>query len=90
MFIKAQDGLFARETENGLVVLNKNESKIFMLNKTAASIWKICSSGSMISADKILPELEKEYVMDRKDLERCRKTCVAIIKENSELFEISY
>jgi hypothetical protein len=87
-YIKARKGLFYKENEDGIVVLSKNEKEIFMLNKTASLIWKLCFTGSRVSMEDIISGIQKEFIIGKDSVDRCKKDCMLIIKKNPELFEI--
>lgn len=87
MYIKARK-LFNKTTKDGVIILSQDEDEIFALNETAASIWKFVGSRPKTSVEDIVDMFKKEYILDQKDLENCKKDCVNIIKDNPELFEI--
>ena len=87
MKIRAKN-LFSKETRDGLIMLNQEEDEIFVLNETASRLWNLCASKDKMSIDDILDIFKKEYSINGKELEGCRKDCVSIIKQNPELFEI--
>jgi hypothetical protein len=87
MYIKTRKGLFCKESGDGIVVLSKDEAEIFKLNKTASLIWKLCSAGPRMGMEDILSEIQKEFAIEKDDIERCKEDCVSIIKKNPELFE---
>jgi len=86
MRIMTKKGLFSKETKNGLVVLSRDESGMFILNNTALIIWKACARKSTI--DEILSNVSSECEMREEDLRGFKKECMAIVKKNPELFEI--
>jgi hypothetical protein len=86
MYIKAKKGLFSKETEDGLAALSKDEKKMFILNATACSIWKMCSS--KMSIDDISLKLSEEYKIKDINPKDLKKDCIAIVKQNPDLFEI--
>lgn len=86
MHIKAKKGAFSKETEDGLATLSKDEKRMFILNSTARSIWKMCSS--KMSIDDVLLKLSEEYNIKDTGLEDLKKDCIAIVKQNPDLFEI--
>ena len=87
MYIKAKKGLFNKETNDGLAVLSKNENKMFVLNNTACSIWKMCASKT--SLDDILSKLSKKYGIEERDIGNFKNDCISLARQNPDLFEIS-
>jgi hypothetical protein len=88
MYIKARKDLFSKESDGGIVVLNKDETEIFKLNKTASIIWKLCSTGSNVAIEDIVSGIQGEFIVEKDDIEQCKKDCLFIAKKNPELFEI--
>ncbi len=88
MHIKARKGLFGKESDGGMVVLSKDETEIFKLNKTASLIWKLCSTGPKVAIDDIVCGIQREFIVEKDDIEQCKKDCLFIAKKNPELFEI--
>jgi hypothetical protein len=88
MYIKARKGLFGKESDGGMVVLSKDETEIFKLNKTASLIWKLCSTGPKVAIDDIVCGIQKEFILAEDDVETCKKDCLSVVKKNPELFEI--
>ncbi len=88
MYIKVRRGLFGKESGEGMVVLSKDETEIFKLNKTASLIWKLCSIGPKVAIDDIVCGIQEEFIVEKDDIEQCKNDCLSVVKKNPELFEI--